>query len=65
MKMNKIDRIQGSKIVLEPFSHKFINDEYNDWIAGNYKKSPIDNIDFLSRESLTKKLLDIIYKINS
>ena len=44
---------------------KFINDEYNDWIAGDYKKSAIDNIDYLSRESLTKKLLDIINKINS
>ena len=44
---------------------KFINDEYNDWLAGDYKKSAIDNIDYLSRESLTKKLLDIINKINS
>ena len=44
---------------------KFINDEYNDWIAGDYKKSAIGNIDHLSRESLTKKLLDIINKINS
>ncbi len=44
---------------------KFINDEYNDWIAGKYQKSPTDNIDSLSRESLTKRLLDIINKINS
>ena len=44
---------------------KFINDEYNDWIAGKYQKGPTDNIDSLSRESLTKKLLDIINKINS
>jgi len=44
---------------------KFINDEYNDWIAGKHQKSPTDNIDFLSRESLTKRLLDIINKINS
>jgi len=44
---------------------KFITDEYNDWIAGDYKKSAVDNIDYLSRESLTKKLLDIINKINS
>ena len=44
---------------------KFINDEYNDWIAGKYQKSPTDNIDSLSRESLTKNLLDIINKINS
>ena len=44
---------------------KFINDEYNDWIAGKYQKSPTDNIDSLSRESLTKKLVDIINKINS
>jgi len=44
---------------------KFINDEYNDWIAGKYQKSHTDNIDSLSRESLTKRLLDIINKINS
>ncbi len=44
---------------------KFINDEYNDWIAGDYKKSAIGNIDHLSRESLTKKLIDIINKIKS
>ncbi len=44
---------------------KFINDEYNDWIAGKYQKSPTDNIDSLSRESLTKRLLDIINIINS
>ena len=44
---------------------KFINDEYNDWIAGKYQKSPTDNIDSLSRESLTKNLLDIINKIKS
>ena len=44
---------------------KFINDEYNDWIAGKHQKSPTDNIDFLSRENLTKRLLDIINKINS
>ena len=44
---------------------KFINDEYSDWIEGKYQKSPIDNIDSLSRESLTKRLLDIINKINS
>ena len=44
---------------------KFINDEYNEWIAGDYKKSAIDNIDYLSRESLTKKLIDIINKIKS
>jgi len=44
---------------------KFINDEYNDWKAGNYQKIPIDNIDTLSRENLTKKLLDIINKVNS
>ena len=44
---------------------KFIDDEYNDWIAGKYQKSPTDNIDSLSRESLTKNLLDIINKINS
>ena len=44
---------------------KFINDEYNEWIAGDYIKSAIDNIDHLSRESLTKKLLDIINKIKS
>ncbi len=44
---------------------KFINDEYNDWIAGKYRKSPTDNIDSLSRESLTKRLLDIINIINS
>ena len=44
---------------------KFINDEYNDWIAGKYRKSPTDNIDSLSRESLTKRLLDIINRINS
>ena len=31
MKMNKIDRIQGTKIILEPFSHKFINDDYLSW----------------------------------
>ncbi len=44
---------------------KFINDEYSDWIAGKYQKSPTDNIDSLSRENLTKRLLDIINKINS
>ncbi len=44
---------------------KFINDEYSDWIEGKYQKSPIDNIDSLSRESLTKRLIDIINKINS
>ena len=44
---------------------RFITDEYNDWISGNYEKSSLDNIDYLSRESLTKKLLDIIIKINS
>jgi glycosyltransferase involved in cell wall biosynthesis len=44
---------------------KFINDEYNDWIAGKYQKSPTDNIDSLSRESLTKRLLDIINIIKS
>lgn len=32
MKMNKIDRIQGTKIILEPFSHKFINDDYLSWM---------------------------------
>ena len=32
MKMNEIDRIQGSKIILEPFSHKFINDDYLSWM---------------------------------
>ena len=44
---------------------KFINDEYSDWIAGKYQKSPTDNIDSLSRENLTKRLLYIINKINS
>ena len=44
---------------------KFINAEYNEWKAGNYRKYPIDNIESLSRESLTKKLIDIINKINS
>ena len=44
---------------------RFITDEYNDWISGKYEKSSLDNIDYLSRESLTKKLLDIIIKINS
>ena len=44
---------------------KFINDEYNDWIVGKYRKSPTDNINSLSRESLTNRLLDIINKISS
>ena len=28
---------------------KFINAEYNEWKAGNYRKYPIDNIESLSR----------------
>ena len=38
----------------------FIKSEYNDWTEGNYKKQSLKNIDLLSRESLTKKLLKII-----
>ena len=38
----------------------FIKSEYNDWAEGNYKKQSLKNIDSLSRESLTKKLLKII-----
>jgi glycosyltransferase involved in cell wall biosynthesis len=38
----------------------FIKSEYNDWTEGNYKKQSLKNIDSLSRESLTKKLLKII-----
>jgi glycosyltransferase involved in cell wall biosynthesis len=38
----------------------FIKSEYNDWEEGNYKKQSLKNIDLLSRESLTKKLLKII-----
>ena len=38
----------------------FIKSEYNDWKEGNYKKQSLKNIDLLSRESLTKKLLKII-----
>ena len=38
----------------------FIKSEYNDWTEGNYKKQSLKNIDSLSRESLTKKLLEII-----
>lgn len=38
----------------------FINSEYNDWTGGKYKKQIIKNIDSLSRENLTKKLLNII-----
>lgn len=32
MKIKKIKGIQGSKILLEPFSHKFINDDYLAWM---------------------------------
>jgi ribosomal-protein-alanine N-acetyltransferase len=32
MKTHKIKHIQGSKILLEPFSHKFINDDYLAWM---------------------------------
>ena len=38
----------------------FIKSEYKDWTEGNYKKQSLKNIDLLSRESLTKKLLKII-----
>ena len=38
----------------------FIKSEYNDWTEGNYKQQSLKNIDLLSRESLTKKLLKII-----
>ena len=38
----------------------FINSEYNNWTGGKYKKQIIKNIDSLSRENLTKKLLNII-----
>ena len=32
MKTHKIKSINGSKILLEPFSHKFINDDYLAWM---------------------------------
>ena len=38
----------------------FIKSEYKDWTEGNYKKQSLKNIDLLSRENLTKKLLKII-----
>ena len=47
--------INSVKLVVD-----FIKSEYNDWAEGNYKKQSLKNIDSLSRESLTKKLLKII-----
>lgn len=47
--------INSVKLVVD-----FIKSEYNDWVEGNYKKQSLKNIDSLSRESLTKKLLKII-----
>ena len=32
MKTHKIKSIKGNKILLEPFSHKFINDDYLAWM---------------------------------
>ena len=32
MKIHKIEPIQGSKILLEPFSDKYINDNYLSWM---------------------------------
>tara|TARA_Y100000389_G_scaffold199580_1_gene238240 strand:- start:174 stop:1466 length:1293 start_codon:yes stop_codon:yes gene_type:complete len=42
----------------------FIKSEYNDWLEGRYKKQTLPDIDSLSRENLTKKLIDIIEGIN-
>ena len=47
--------INSVKLVVD-----FIKSEYNNWAEGNYKKQSLKNIDSLSRESLTKKLLKII-----
>ncbi|MDG2475914.1 MAG: glycosyltransferase [Flavobacteriaceae bacterium] len=42
----------------------FIKSEYNNWLEGRYKKQTLPDIDSLSRENLTKKLIDIIEGIN-
>ena len=41
----------------------FIKSEYNEWLEGRYKKQNLTNISSLSRENLTKKLLDIIIRL--
>ena len=41
----------------------FILSEYNEWLEGRYKKQNLTNISSLSRENLTKKLLDIIIRL--
>ena len=41
----------------------FIEKEYNEWSKGEFKKQIPDNIDSLSRENLTKSLIDIINSI--
>ena len=41
----------------------FIEKEYNEWSNGEFKKQIPDNIDSLSRENLTKSLIDIINSI--
>lgn len=41
----------------------FIKSEYSEWLEGGYKKQNLTNISSLSRENLTKKLLDIITRL--
>ena len=44
---------------------EFIIKEYENWMNGNYKKQNLNNLEFLTREKLTKNLIDIINKIKS
>ena len=44
---------------------EFIIKEYESWMNGNYKKQNLNNLEFLTREKLTKNLIDIINKIKS
>ena len=44
---------------------EFIIKEYESWMHGNYKKQNLNNLEFLTREKLTKNLIDIINKIKS
>jgi ribosomal-protein-alanine N-acetyltransferase len=53
MKIHKIKTIQGSKILLEPFSHKYINDNYLSWMNDE------DTTKFIQKAKKNTKLEDL------
>ncbi len=63
--MEKIERIEGSKILLEPFSKKFINDNYLSWmndeettkfIQKAKKKTSIEDLHLFANEMTSSKV---------